>query len=144
MDPGPGMPHALKGRPVADFKRAALDGQTIDTKALRGKTVVLKFFADYCVPCKRTLPEAERVHRDNPDVVFLGVSEDESPDAALALARRYGLTFPIVFDQGNVLAGRFRASELPVLFVVSRAGEITWVGGPDETEAQLVGAVRAR
>lgn len=138
---GPGMQHPLAGKPVASFKRSALSGELIDTQAMGDRKLVLKFFADYCIPCKRTLPEAQRVHEANPSVLFVGISEDETPDIAQKVARQYGLTFPIVFDQGNVLSGRFRASEMPVLFVVS-AGKITWVGGPDQTEAQLDAALK--
>lgn len=105
--------------------------------------MVVKFFAKYCIPCQRSLPVAESVHRDHPDVLFIGVSEDETEDQALAQVRLYGLSFPVVLDRGNVLAGRFRAMDLPVVFVVDRRGKVAWVGGPEQAGDQLGDAVRA-
>jgi cytochrome c biogenesis protein CcmG, thiol:disulfide interchange protein DsbE len=140
VDAGPGINHALSHKPVVDFRRATLAGGILDTVELRDKTIVIKFFADYCIPCRRTLPEAERVHRANPNVQFIGISEDESADIAQRLVQRYALTFPVVLDQENVLSARYRANEMPIAFVIRR-GEIVWVGGPDQTEAQLAAAV---
>jgi thiol-disulfide isomerase/thioredoxin len=102
---------------------------------------VVKFIAKNCVPCQRTLPAMERLHREHPDIVIVGVSEDETEDDARALAGLHRLTFPVVVDSGNVLAGRYRVTDLPVTFVVDRAGTIVWVGGPEKSEGELVSAV---
>ena len=128
---------------LPDFTRAALDGRSVSTSQLRGRTVVVKFFADYCPPCKRTLPIAEQLHEENPGVAFVGVSEDEDVATARSLARRMGLSFPVIRDRDNVLAGRFRVSELPVTFVVDRRGIVRWVGGPAQTGPDLARAIAA-
>jgi cytochrome c-type biogenesis protein len=114
-----------------------VDGETFDTKVLKDRVVVVKFFAEHCIPCQRTLPAAEALHRDYPDVTFVGVSEDENERAIEQQVRKHGLTFPIVFDDGNVIAGRFRVSELPAAFVTDRQGRIAWVAGPGQTEDDL-------
>jgi cytochrome c biogenesis protein CcmG/thiol:disulfide interchange protein DsbE len=131
----------LLGRPVPDFARPALDGARVDTVKLRGGTVVLKFFAEYCEPCKRTLPAAERLHHENPEVAFVGVSADDYAATARAVRKLYGLSFPIVHDAGRALQGRFRVTELPVTFVVDRAGMVRWVGGPAQSEEELAQAI---
>jgi peroxiredoxin len=128
---------------VPDFARPTLAGDRIDTEQLRGKVVVIKFFAKYCEPCKRTLPAAQKLHQKHPEVVFVGVSEDEYASDAQALVQSYGLTFPVVHDQGNVLAGRFRVSEMPVTFVVDAQGVVQWVGGPAQDEEDLAAAIEA-
>jgi peroxiredoxin len=56
---------------------------------------------------------------------------------------RHHLTFPVVHDAGNVLAGRLRVTELPVSFVVDGHGRIRWVGGPDQPDDALARAVSA-
>jgi cytochrome c biogenesis protein CcmG, thiol:disulfide interchange protein DsbE len=109
----------------------------VDTKALGDRVVVVKFFAEYCQPCKKTLPAAERVHRAHPEAAFIGVSEDEYNSQARKLVESYGLTFPVVHDEGNGLAGRFRVSDLPVTFVTDSSGTVRWVGGPDQGEGDL-------
>lgn len=104
---------------------------------------MVKFFAKYCEPCTRTLPAAEQLHRKHPKVAFVGVSEDEYPSDAEELIASYGLSFPVIYDRGNVLAGRFRVTEMPATFVVDRAGIVRWVGGPGQSEDDLTAALAA-
>ncbi len=132
-----GAESALLGKGLPDFHRPSLQGERVATGDLRGKTVVVKFFAEYCEPCKRTLPAAERLHRQHPEVAFIGVSEDEYASTAHAVGRSYGLSFPIVHDAGRALQGRFRVSELPVTFVADQQGTVRWVGGPAQNEGDL-------
>lgn len=141
--PPPSAPSPLAQQSVPDFARPTLAGDRVDTETLRGKTVVIKFFAKYCEPCKRTLPAAQKLHQEHPEVAFVGVSEDEYASDAQALVQAYGLTFPVVHDQGNVLAGRFRVSEMPVTFVVDAQGVVQWVGGPAQNEDDLAAAIEA-
>jgi cytochrome c biogenesis protein CcmG/thiol:disulfide interchange protein DsbE len=142
---GPVPPSAqspLHSKVIPDFDRPTLDGPKVDTKALRGKVVVVKFFAEYCEPCKRTLPAAQQMHEKyGGKVAFVGVSEDEQESAARRVVATYGLTFPVVLDRGNVLAGRFRVNEIPVTFVVDGQGTVRWVGGPSHSEHDLERAV---
>lgn len=136
--------HPLLGAPLPEIRhRQSLDGHAVDGGMLAGTPVLVKFFAEYCQPCKETLPAAERVHQAYPDVVFLGIDEDESSEAARALASRYGLTFPVVHDGSNVLAGRFRVSSMPMTFVADGTGVIRWVGAEGQTEEDLRQAVKA-
>ncbi len=141
--PPPSAPSPLADTKAPTFARDTLAGGRIDTATLGGKVTVVKFFAEYCEPCKRTLPAAQELHEKMGDVAFVGVSEDERSEDALSLVRTYGLTFPVVLDRGNVLAGRFRVSELPVTFVIDAAGTVAWVGGPGHDEKALERAVRA-
>lgn len=138
--PPPSSPSPLHRSEIPDFDRRSLDGAPIDTKALRGRVVVVEFFAEYCQPCRRTLPKAESLHRRFDDVAFIGVSEDEREAQARGLVQAYGLSFPVVHDRANVLAGRFRVSQLPVTFVIDAAGIVQWVGpatGEDDLERVL-------
>lgn len=94
--------------------------------------MVVKFFASYCEPCTRTLPDAERLKKARPDVLVLGINEDEYQQTARDLVSEYGLTFPVIHDTDNVLAGRFRVRDMPVTFVLDREGKVRWVA---DTEA---------
>jgi cytochrome c biogenesis protein CcmG/thiol:disulfide interchange protein DsbE len=133
--------HPLLGQPLPEIQhRHTLDGETLQ---MGQGPVLVKFFADYCQPCKTTLPAAERIHEEYPDVLFVGIDEDETRETAKDLARRYGLTFPVVHDAGNVLAGRFRVSAMPATFVADGSGVVRWVGAEGQTEDELRQAVRA-
>jgi peroxiredoxin len=141
--PPPSAASALAGKILPDFKRPALDGEKIDTQKLRGRVLVVKFFAEYCAPCKQTLPAAEALHRERPEIAFVGVSEDEDRGQAEALARRFALSFPVIHDQGQVLSGRFRVTEMPATFVVGPDGTVRWVGGASQSKDALRQAVDA-
>jgi len=136
--------HPLLGQPLpAIHHRTTLDGAPFDAAQIAGKPVLIKFFADYCQPCKETLPAAERIHRAHPEVVFVGIDEDESVETAQSVVQRFSLSFPVVHDEGNVLSGRFRVSSMPMTFVADASGTIRWVGGEGQTEDDLQHAVSA-
>jgi thiol-disulfide isomerase/thioredoxin len=139
----PSSPSRLLREPMPTFARATLAGDKFDSAAHPNQIVVVKFFAQYCKPCQKTLPAVEELHKEKPSVVVIGVSEDESEGAALELAKQYGLTFPVIHDTGNVLAGRFRVAEMPMTFVRDRDGRIVFVGGPDKESDQVAQAVRS-
>jgi thiol-disulfide isomerase/thioredoxin len=136
--------HPLLGQPLPDIRhRQTLDGKPFDSGQLAGRPVLIKFFAEFCKPCKDTLPAAEHVHQTHPDVLVVGIDEDESPEKAGSLVQRYSLTFPVVHDADNVLSGRFRVSTMPTTFVADAKGVIRWVGGDAQVEADLSRAVEA-
>jgi cytochrome c biogenesis protein CcmG/thiol:disulfide interchange protein DsbE len=128
---------------VPAFRRPALQGGHFDTGDAAGRTLVVDFFADYCRPCQRTLPALEALHREHPELLIVGVSLDENPGRAQRSIARHGLTFPVVHDAGNVLAGRFRVTDLPFAFLVDGQGRIKWVAGPGQPEDALTRAIIA-
>ena len=72
------------------------------TKTAKGNVVVVKFFAKYCEPCKRTLPAVQHLTKRLDGVTWIGVSEDEYASDAQALVDAYGLT-DIYASRGNAL-----------------------------------------
>jgi cytochrome c biogenesis protein CcmG, thiol:disulfide interchange protein DsbE len=140
----PSVEHSLLGQPLpAIHHRHTLDGQPVEAEQLAGKPVLVKFFAEYCQPCRATLPAAEKLHESHPGVTFLGIDEDESTETASALAQRYSLSFAVVHDEGQVLSGRFRVSSMPMTFVADSKGIVRWVGGEGQTEDDLRRAIEA-
>ena len=136
--------------PMPAFRRPTVQGGTFDSADTSGKLLVIDFFAAYCRPCQRKLPELEALHRRQPGLSIVGISLDETGDAARRSINRHRLTFPVVHDAGNVLAGRLRVTELPTSFVVvveggqkGGQGRIRWVGGPDQPDDALARAVAA-
>src|SRR5271165_11238 len=86
----PSAPHPLLGAPLPEIHhRQTLDGVPLEASQMAGHPVLVKFFADYCAPCKETLPAAERVHEAHPEVFFLGIDEDESTETARSVAQRF-------------------------------------------------------
>ena len=103
--------------------------------------MVVKFFAKYCEPCKETLPAAQQLSQQHRDVRFIGVAVDETAADVSVMVQTYGLSFPVLHDQGFLLAEMFGVSRIPATFVTDRAGVIRWVGGERQTEEDLKAAL---
>src|SRR5689334_11186881 len=80
--PPPSSPSRLLGEALPTFRRPTLQGGAFDTAAVKGRIVVVDFYADYCQPCQRTLPALEALHRRLPGLTIVAVSLDETPDRA--------------------------------------------------------------
>ncbi|HEU4406730.1 MAG TPA: TlpA disulfide reductase family protein [Polyangiaceae bacterium] len=133
----PSSPSPLLSKALPDFRRPSLGGPEIETERLRGRVVVVDFFAEHCVPCARSLPALEALHRSMPDVSVVGVSEDEDAAGARRMVERFGLTFPVVHDGSRVIAGRYRVVDLPATFVADPAGVVRWRGDQAHEEGEL-------
>ncbi|MFO0739551.1 MAG: TlpA disulfide reductase family protein [Labilithrix sp.] len=139
----PSSASSLLGQPAPAFKREAVNGSTVDVGAPAGKVTVVKFIATYCQPCLKTLPAIEKMHGEHPEIAIVGVSEDEKESEAKQLVTSMHLTFPVVHDQQQVLAARYRVHDLPVTYVLDGKGNIAWVGGPEKSQDDLVAAALA-
>jgi len=140
--PPKSQPSKLLERVMPMFASTSLNGTAIDTGGIDAPLVV-KFFAADCDACSRTLPAAQQLYSEMPEVVVIGVSEDEGEAEARKSVSRYGLRFPVVVDSDNSIARSFEMKSLPTTFVADKQGRIRWVGGSNVTEETLVAAVRS-
>jgi peroxiredoxin len=117
-----------------DFTLETLDGETITLSDLRGKGVVVNFWATWCLPCRTEMPALERTWNSlgNDGLVILAVNRQESPDRVGAFAEEFGLTFPILLDRDGSVFGRYNVQLYPTTFFIGRDGIIREVifGGP--------------
>jgi cytochrome c biogenesis protein CcmG/thiol:disulfide interchange protein DsbE len=139
----PSSQSSLLGQPAPSFKRDAVDGTKVDVGSAAGKVTLVKFVATYCQPCMKTLPAIEKMHEEHPEIAIVGVSEDEHESEAKQLVSSLHLTFPVVHDQQQVLAARWRVRDLPVTYVIDGKGTVVWVGGPEKSQDDLVAATLA-
>jgi cytochrome c biogenesis protein CcmG/thiol:disulfide interchange protein DsbE len=136
-------------RPTApDFTLERLDEDgELTLSSLRGKGVVLNVWASWCGPCKEEAPFLETVWRENRarGLVVLGLDAKDFRRDARRFVRKYGLTFPVVFDGPGDTLGSYGVRGFPETFVLDREGRVleTFVGAvnSDEDRAELRAAV---
>ena len=120
---------AVSGEAAPSFELPLLDRPgTLTDEDLRGRPVVVNFWASWCIPCREEAPLLERTWREYRDdgVLFLGVNiKDAEPDA-LAFLERYDITYPTVRDLDEVLVRGFGVKGLPETFFID--DDWTFVG----------------
>jgi cytochrome c biogenesis protein CcmG, thiol:disulfide interchange protein DsbE len=135
-----------------NFTLPRLDGPgKLELASLRGKVVVLNFWASWCVPCKEEAKTFQRVWREyrGRGVVVVGIDSKDFSGDALSFAHRYGLTYPIVRDGDGSLWDPYGISFLPVTQLIDRQGKFVGkpiLGGPvppDQLRTEIDQALRA-
>ena len=115
-----GLPPApAVGHPAPDIKLTTVTGETFVLAALRGKPVVLNFWATWCPPCVAELPEFQAAsQRYAGQVDIVGVNQVEPAAGVAAFAQRSGLTFPIPLDTTSDVSRRYAVRSLPTTFFI--------------------------
>jgi peroxiredoxin len=112
-------------RQDANFTLNDLNGKPWTLRDLRGKVVLLNFWATWCPPCRKEMPDLESLYqRFAPQgFVILGISDEEAPVVQKFIVQQ-GITYPILLDPGRKLNKRFQIEGIPKTFVYDRDGEI--------------------
>ena len=97
---------------------------------LRGKAVVVNFWASWCLPCRDEAPVLQQTYERyrGDGLVVLGIDFTDFKGDARAFMRRFGLTFPVVFDGKGSTGGKWGLKGVPETFFVDRSGRV--VGEP--------------
>ena len=110
------------------LKLAGLDGIEKTLADYEGKVVLLNFWATWCAPCLREMPDMERLwqkYRDS-DFVVVGISNDQSryKKRVATFIRKVNLTFPILLDSNSDVSERYEVAGIPVSFLIARDGTV--------------------
>jgi cytochrome c biogenesis protein CcmG/thiol:disulfide interchange protein DsbE len=121
------IPSPLVGKPAAAFTLQTFGPETVSLEALRGKVVVLNFWASWCYPaCYEEAPALERGWRAYRDrgVVLVGIDIQDNADAAQKFIRDFGLTFPNAPDVTGKVSVDYGVYGVPETFFIDRQGRI--------------------
>jgi cytochrome c biogenesis protein CcmG/thiol:disulfide interchange protein DsbE len=117
---------AAKGAaPNFTLPRLDADGH-LQLASLRGKAVVLNFWASWCHPCKQEAPELQAAAQrwQGKDVVVLGIDAQDFSGDAKTFMRKYDVRYPVVRDGSGQVVGRYGVQGFPETFFVDREGRI--------------------
>ncbi len=114
----------LVGGPAPEITLKDLQGQEVRLSDLRGKIVLLNFWATWCKPCKDEMPAMQASYDKlrGQGLVVLAVNELEDTEKVIEHVRSHGHTFPVVMDHDNRVANRYGVVGLPASFIVDRQG----------------------
>ena len=135
-------PDASDGTDLSDLTFDLFDGNTGTLADYEGTLLVVNFFASWCPPCVREMPEFQEVfERLDGRVAFLGLSQDQSPQDALALVESTGVTYDVGWDLDLEVYRATGSIAMPTTAFVSPSGELldTFAGALDtESLSELI------
>lgn len=134
------------GAPAPDFEWNAPEARTLRLGDLHGRTLIVNFWATWCVPCRTEMPILDAVARQDPDLVVLGVDLQEDGPAVRAFFDRYDLTaIQPLLDTDAETFRRWNVFTLPTTYFVDRDGRIQHLAiGAMSEDAIRAGLRKAR
>jgi thiol-disulfide isomerase/thioredoxin len=121
-----------KGKATPRLAGTGLDGRNLDLRELRGRVVIVNFWATWCDPCKEEMPSLERLKAKLAGRPFevLAVNYGEFPEKITSYLKKEGITLPVLLDTQKDAAKVWKVGGLPMTFVVDARGRVRyWVFG---------------
>ena len=136
--------------PAPDFQLTLFDGYAgnagknpVNLSDLKGKVVVLNFWASWCIPCAQEAADLQATYEKykDQDVVFLGVDWTDIEGDALNYLKRFGITYANGPDLQTRIGPRYRISGVPETYVIDRDGNVQFTKISPITVAELSGVI---
>lgn len=117
----------LQGEVSMDFTLEDLSGEKVNLKSLRGKVVLLNFWASWCGPCRIEMPYIDKLQKEfkGKGLVVLGIN-DEEPDIARDYLRKNHITFRSLIDIEQEVSLLYQVTAIPTVFIIDRQGKISF------------------
>jgi peroxiredoxin len=114
-----------QARQLADFTLTDLNGKSWTLKDLKGKVVLLNFWATWCPPCRKEMPDLETLYRrfGPQGLLILGIDDEEAEKVKPFIAQQ-GITYPVLLDPGRKVNTLFQIEGIPKTFVYDRDGKV--------------------
>ena len=110
-----------------DFTLTTLQGEQVSLSDYKGKIVILNFWVTWCEPCKEEMPDLQSFSEEHPDVAVLAVnltSMDLGIDIVKQFVDVFGLTFPILLDEADIVGQQYNILTIPTSYIIDTEGKI--------------------
>ncbi|MBE6220298.1 MAG: TlpA family protein disulfide reductase [Alistipes sp.] len=137
-----------KGDKAPDFTVEMVDGSKIQLSKLKGKVVLVNFWATWCPPCREELKHVQKQiidHFKGKDFVFLPISRGEKKEVVEAFRKKMNYTFPMGLDPKQSIYKLYAQNYIPRNFVVGKDGKVIYlsVGYTPEEFAEMIATIDA-
>jgi peroxiredoxin len=137
---------AHTGESASEFQLTDLGGMPVSISAMRGKVILLTFWATWCGVCRGELPKLENLYQNlkgHDDFAVVTINLDQPSESVPPFVRKNEYRFPVLLDADNRVKTAYDVSGIPANFIIDRAGKIIWSfeGGIDWSDHTLQQAI---
>ena len=140
--------------PAPNFNLLNLNGERISLASLKGKVIVLDFWATWCAPCAAAMPAMKEVEKRHPEVIFLFIATNETGQLPTKRVKTYVSTnkFPlnVLMDeptktskQNFIVASDYKVTSIPTKVVIDREGNLRFKTSGYESDQELINELEA-
>lgn len=120
------------GEMAADFTLRDLSGKSVSLSSYKGKVVLVNFWATWCLPCQKEMPELEKIYKDlgPKGFVVLSISADDARTSSQVkpLIMKNGYTYPVLLDTQTAVVSQYNPTKtLPYSVLVDRQGRVSQI-----------------
>ncbi|MGH0947775.1 TlpA family protein disulfide reductase [Bacillus mycoides] len=118
------------GKSAPDFELAKIDGTNVKLSNLKGKKIILNFWATWCGPCQQEMPDMEafyKEHKENVEILAINYTPSEKgggEEKVRNFAKEKGITFPILLDKNIDVTTAYKVITIPTSYFIDTEGVI--------------------